>query len=174
MTGLPVSEFDQTVVEVEPHHEAKERERLARRDRLRAPGAGHPFEMDFRNALLLTVIWLRQYPTGAVLGYFFGVSEPTARRTVKRVLPALEAAGRATFRWPDRKKERSLPEILEDCPEVAVVIDSFEQRIQRPKDRQTADENYSGKKKQITRKTQVCVDWEGQTSGRAIRPNMLI
>jgi hypothetical protein len=149
------------VIEVQPHHEATERERLARPDRLRAPGAGHPFELDYQDSLLLTMIWLRQYPTGAVLGYFFGVSEPTARRTVKRVLPALEAAGRATFRWPDRTQGRSLPEILEDCPEVAVVIDSFEQRIRRPKDREKADQNYSGKKKQITRKTQVCVDWEG-------------
>jgi hypothetical protein len=68
-------------------------------------------------------------PTGEVLGYFFGASEPTARRTVKRVLLALEAAGRATFRWPNRKRGRSLPEILEDCPEVAVIIDGFEQRI---------------------------------------------
>ncbi len=161
MTGLSVSEFDRLVFEVEPCYEATERERLARPNRLRAPGAGHPFELDYQDALLLTMIWLRQYPTGAVLGYFFGVSEPTARRTVKRVLPAVEATGRATFRWPDRKKGRSLPEILEDCPEVAVVIDSFEQRIRRPKDREKADENYSGKKKQITRKTQVCVGWDG-------------
>jgi hypothetical protein len=161
MTGLSVSEFDRMVVEVAPRYEATERERLARPDRLRAPGAGHPFELDYQDALLLTMIWLRQYPTGEVLGYFFGVSEPTARRTVKRVLPGLEAAGRATFRWPGRKQGRSLPEILEDCPEVAVVIDSFEQRIRRPTDKGKADENYSGKKKQITRKTQVCVDWDG-------------
>jgi hypothetical protein len=161
MTGLSVSEFDRLVVEVEPCYKATERERLARPDRVRAPGAGHPFELDYQDSLLLTMIWLRQYPTGEVLGYFFGVSEPTARRTVKRVMPGVEATGRATFRWPDRKKGRNLPEILEDCPEVAVVIDSFEQRIRRPKDREKANENYSGKKKQITRKTQVCVDWDG-------------
>jgi hypothetical protein len=161
MTGLTVSEFDQTVVEVEPLYEATEWERLARPDRLRAPGAGHPFELDYRDSLLLTLIWLRQYPTGEVLGYFFGVSEPTARRTVKRMLLALEAAGRATFRWPNRKRGRSLLGILEDCPELAVIIDSFGQRIRRPKEREKARKHYSGKKKQITRKTQVCVDWDG-------------
>jgi hypothetical protein len=161
MTGVMVSEFEQLEVEVEPFYEQRERERLARPDRLRAPGAGHPFELAYRDSLLATLIWLRQYPTGEVLGYFFGVSEPTARRTVRRMLPALAAAGWATFRWPDRKQGRSLPEILEDCPEVAVVIDSFEQRIRRPKDRDKADAHYSGKKKQITRKTQVCVDWDG-------------
>lgn len=161
MTGLTVAEFNQLRSEIAPFYAATEQKRLARADRVRAPGAGHPFSLDFRDALLLTLVWLRQYPVGEVLGYFFGVSEPTARRTVQRLLPALEAAGRATFRWPDRHRGRSLPEILEDCPEVAVVIDSFEQRVRRPKDRKKADQHYSGKKKQITRKSQVCVDWEG-------------
>ncbi len=90
------------------------------------------------------------------LEYLFRVSEPTARRTVKRVLPALGAASRATFRWPDRKRGRSPPEILQDCPEAAMVIDSFEQR--RPKDKKNVDKNYSGRKKQITRTTQVRVE----------------
>ncbi|MEA3376277.1 MAG: transposase family protein [Chloroflexota bacterium] len=161
MTGLTVSEFDQSVVEVEPFYAATERKRLARPDRVRAPGAGHPFSLGYRDSLLMTLIWLRQYPVGEVLGYFFGVSEPTARRTVGRMLPALEAAGRVTFRWPNRKQGRSLPEILDECPEVAVVIDTFEQRVRRPKDREKAKKHYSGKKKQITCKTQVCVDWDG-------------
>ena len=112
MTGLTVSEFDQTAVEVESLYEATEWERLARPGRIRAPGAGHPFKLGYRDSVLLTLIWLRQYPTGEVLGYFFGVSEPTARRT----------AGRATFRWPNRERGRSLPEILEDCPELAVIV----------------------------------------------------
>jgi hypothetical protein len=85
MTGLSISEFDRMVVEVEPHYETTERECLARPDRTRASGAGHPFELDYRDSLLSTMVWLRQYPVGEVLGYFFGVSEPTARRAVKRV-----------------------------------------------------------------------------------------
>lgn len=77
------------------------------------------------------------------------------------MLPALETAGCATFRWPDRRRGRSLPEILDDCPEVAVVIDTFAQQLRRPKDREKAKKHYSGKKKQITCKTLVCVDWDG-------------
>ena len=161
MTGLTVPEFNHLMIEVAPFYAATERERLARPDRVRAPGAGHPFSLDYPDSLLMTMIRLRQYPVGEVLGYFFGVSEATARRTVKRMLPALEAAGRATFRWPNRRRGRSLPEILDDCPEVAVVIDTFEQQVRRPKDREKAKKHYSGKKKQITRKTQVCVDWDG-------------
>jgi hypothetical protein len=47
---------------------------------------------------------------------------------------------------------------LKDTPELAIVIDSFEQRVQRPKEREEADQYYSGKKKQHTLKSQVAVD----------------
>ena len=60
MTGLTVSEFDRLAVDVAPSYEATERERLARPDRIRAPGAGHPFALDYQDSLLLTVIRLRQ------------------------------------------------------------------------------------------------------------------
>lgn len=80
MTDLTVPEFNKLMIEAAPLCAATERERLARPDRIRAPGAGHPFSLDHRDSLLLTLIWLRQYPVAEVLGYFFGVSEPTARR----------------------------------------------------------------------------------------------
>ena len=50
MTGLAVSEFDQLAVGVVPYYETTEQERLARPDRIRAPGAGHPFELDYRDS----------------------------------------------------------------------------------------------------------------------------
>jgi hypothetical protein len=161
MTGLTTAEFNDLLDELRPFFEASEVERLVRPDRIRALGAGHPWGLDYRDGVLLTLIWLRQYPTGVVLGYFFGIGESSVRRTLARFLPVLEAAGRATFRWPNRKQGRKLPEILEDCPEVAVIIDSFEQQVQRPKDTEKAKEHYSGKKKQITQKAQVCTDWNG-------------
>jgi hypothetical protein len=45
---------------------------------------------------------------------------------------------------------------------VLVIIDSFEQRVQRPGNRQAADDLYSGKKKQHTLKSQVAVDEAGR------------
>ncbi len=67
----------------------------------------------------------------------FGVSEPTARRTVGRVLPLLEAAGLDTMRLPDPGKDRrpGLDALLAETPDLAVLIDTFEQRVQRPQDR---------------------------------------
>jgi hypothetical protein len=162
MTGLRVSEFDGLVDNVLPMYAAAEEARLDRPDRERALGAGHPFELNERDHLLLTVVWLRVYPTHEVLGYLFGVSDSTVSRLIQRVLPVLEQAGRDTMRMPDpgKKRRRTLDALLQDTPELAVVIDTFEQRVQRPRDKDEADGLDSGKKKQHTLKSQVAVDEE--------------
>jgi DDE superfamily endonuclease/Helix-turn-helix of DDE superfamily endonuclease len=121
---------------------------------------GHPFTLQVRDQILLAVLWLRIYPTNEVLGYLFGVSDSTVSRTIARVVPLLEQAGRDTMRLPDpgRKHRQELPEILHDTPQLAVIIDTFEQKVQRPKDRDEADQYYSGKKKTHTLKSQVAID----------------
>jgi DDE superfamily endonuclease len=159
-TGLMVAEFDALLADVLPRLAAAERARRARPDRRRAIGGGRRPTLAPRDRVLLAVVWLRLYPTGEVLGYLFGVSEDTARRTHARLVPVLEAAGRAAMRLPDpgKGRRRPLDALLADTPELAVVVDTFEQRVQRPGDRAAADATYSGKKRQHTRKTQVVVD----------------
>ena len=44
-------------------------------------------------------------------------------------------------------------DLLQDTPQLAVVIDPLEQHVQRPCDRDKADKFYSGKKKQHTLKS---------------------
>jgi hypothetical protein len=165
LTGLTVAVFDALAAEIVPAVEAAHRAALDRPDRQRAVGGGDDFDLATADQVLLTVIWLRQYPTNEVLGFLFGVSDSTASRTRVRCLPVLEASGRDTMRLPDpgRGRRKQLPALLKDTPGLAVVIDSFEQRTQRPRRRQRA--YYSGKKKAHTLKSQVGVDEE---SGRFV------
>jgi len=160
MTGLRVNEFDALIEDVLPQFVQAKHKRLERADRQRQMGGGRDSELDERDQILLTVVWLRVYPTQEVLGYLFGVSDSTVSRIIQRVLPILEQAGRDTMRMPDpgRKRRRSLDQLLQDTPELAVVIDSFEQKVQRPKDPNDRDRFYSGKKKTHTLKSQVAVD----------------
>lgn len=160
MTGLQVAEFDQLVQDILPSYAQAEAQRLSRPTRRRAIGGGPDFELEPRDQILLTVVWLRKYPTHEVLGYLYGVSDTTASRYLKRVLPLLTAAGRDTMRMPlpSRKRRRQLSDLLQDVPELAVIIDTFEQSVQRPQDRTEADGYYSGKKKRHTLKSQVAVD----------------
>jgi hypothetical protein len=156
-TGLTVDLFDQLVDDVLPLYGEAEDQRLSRRQRQRAIGAGHPYELALRDHLLLTVIWLRLYPIHEVLAYLFGVSDSTVSRLIERVLPLLEQSGRDGMRLPDpgKKRRRQLPDLLNDIPELTVIVDSFEQRVQRPPN---DDSHYSGKKKQHTLKSQLAVD----------------
>jgi hypothetical protein len=160
LTGLAVTVFDELAAQVVPAVEAAHKKKLARPDRKRAIGGGDDFDLSTADPVLLTVVWLRQYPTNEVLGFLFGVSDSTASRARTRCLPVLERAGRDTMRMPDpgAGRRKRLPALLKDTPGLAVVIDSFEQRTQRPKRRQRA--YYSGKKKAHTLKSQVAVDEE--------------
>jgi len=165
LSGLTVPAFDTLAAEVVPAVEAAHRESLDRPDRQRAIGAGGEFGLSTTDQVLLTVVWLRQYPTQEVLGLLFGVSDSTALRAVRRCLPVLEKAGKDTMRMPDpgSGRRKNLPALLKDTPGLAVVIDTFEQRTHRPRRRQRA--YYSGKKKAHTLKSQVGVD---EDSGRVV------
>lgn len=161
MTGLWCFLFDELVEELEPQYVKAKQARLERVDRQRALGGGQVPALGMQDQILLTVIWLRCYPKQNVLGYLFGVSQATVSRVISFVLPLLEQVGRDTMRLPDpdRKARRDLPALLAATPGLAIVIDTFEQRVQRPQEeRKAADAYYSGKKKQHTLKSQVAVD----------------
>lgn len=101
MTGLTAAAFDALAADVVPAVEAAHRKSLDRPDRRRAVGAGGEFGRSTADQVLLTVVWLRQYPTQEVLGFLFGVSDSTALRAVRRSLPVLDRAGKDTMRMPD-------------------------------------------------------------------------
>jgi hypothetical protein len=160
LTGLTVPVFDQLLEDLRPAFRADRRRRLDRPNRQRALGGGDDFDLEPDDQFLLTLFWLRHYPTQEVLGYLFGVSDSTAKRAIDRCLPLLEATGRDTMRMPDpgRGRRKNLSTLLKDTPDVAIIIDTFEQPVQRPRQRQKRF--YSGKKKRHTLKSQVAVDEE--------------
>ena len=143
------------------------RQRLARPARRRAIGGGRRFVLSLADQVLLTIGWLRQYPTFAVLGDLFGLDDRPAARTVARLLPLLEAAGRDTRRLPDPgpHHRRDLPQLPKNTPGLLVLGDTFEQRVQRPGDPEGQPAWYSGKKKAHTVKSQVGVE---EATGRIV------
>ncbi len=162
MTGLSVEAFDALLPDLVEAFHGQRRRRLDRPGRQRAFGGGDDFDLGVDDQFLLTVVWLRHYPTQECLGFLFGVSDSTALRAVRRCLPVLEAQGKDSMRLPDpgRGQRRDLPALLRGTPELAVIVDTFEQRTHRPRRRQRA--YYSGKKKAHTLKSQVAVDEDGR------------
>jgi hypothetical protein len=129
MTGLGLTEFDELIETILPCYTTAEKKRLNRPDRQRAVGGGPDFELAARDQILLTIVWLRQYPTLEALGRLFGISDTTAGRYIRRILPLLETARRDTMRRPDpgRKRRRHLSDLLQETPELALISAAFEQ-----------------------------------------------
>jgi hypothetical protein len=163
LTGVTPGLFDALVVDALPAPDAADSARRDRPDRDRAVGAGHPTGLTAPDRLLRAVVWLGVYPTHAVLGYPFGVSESAARRLPTGSRPAAARTGRDPVRMPDpgKHRRRSLPALLKGTPGLAVRVDTFEPPTHRPRRRERAYD--SGKRRRHTLTTRVGVD-EG--SGR--------
>jgi hypothetical protein len=140
MTGLSVELFDHMLPDILAAFAAQRRQRLHRKGRQRAFGGGDHFDLSPADQVLLTIVWLRHYPTQQCLGYLFAVSDSTALRATRRCLPLLEQSGKDTMRLPDPGKGHrpDLPALLKATPALAVIVDTFEQRTQRPQRRQKA------------------------------------
>lgn len=164
ITGVTVAEFDELYERFEPAWMGAEEKRLQRIGRQRAIGGGNVYRLEVVDQLLMVLVWLRLYPTTAVLGYFFDLSQPTASRNARRVLAVLRECSEEAFGGkepPRRGQGRGLPELLQSHPDLVAIIDATEQRIERPQDREQEGLHYSGKRHAPTCKTSIVVNEQG-------------
>jgi transposase len=168
LTGISLVEFERLFEQFVPLWQQSEHQRLQRPDRQRAIGGGHPFHLDLRTQVVMTLLWLHLYLTTETLGVLFGVHKSAISRNSRRVLAVLRRLGERSVWWsepPGRFEGRSLPEALAAFPDLLSVLDVTETRIQRPTDPAHQAAHYSGKKKTFTRKTGLIVNEQGQIRG---------
>jgi hypothetical protein len=169
LTGLTPAEFDRLLADFEPiyrrHRAAADRTRRDGQRRRRAPGAGGRYAHRLRDRLLLTLVWLKVYPTYELLGLLFGLHKRNAQLNARDVLEALELLDNFPFDDPDpgrRTKLGTIGAVMDAFPTVRLVIDSKEQRVYRPGGGHARQKPYySGKKKTHTIKTQLAVAPDG-------------
>jgi hypothetical protein len=171
LTGMSVSAFDRLFEAFAQAHARRLSNTLTKRDgqpRKRAQGCGPRHRHSLKDRLVMTLVWLRIYPTYEVLGFFFTLAKPNARFNVEEILETLAEMTEFPLERPsqDRKKLRSVSAVMDAFPEVTLVIDAKEQRIQRPSGHDDEGNSrqkpyYSGKKKAHTVKTQIGVRPDG-------------
>lgn len=167
LTGMSPAEFETLLADfASAQQRLRDRARTTRRGqpRQRAAGAGHPFAHDDRHRLLMALVWLRIYPTYELLGFFFALHKRNAQLNVRAVLAVLDTLDDFPFDRPglDRRKLRTVDQVMTAFPQVRLVIDGKEQRVQRPQESYEAQKPYySGKKKTHTVKTQIAVGPDG-------------
>jgi len=175
LIGMSLAAFDQLYAEFAvAHGERLINLTVTRRKstpRQRAVGAGGKHRYGLRDRLLMTLFWLRVYTTYEVMGFFYELNKTNIEDNLKDMLATL--AGMTTFTYDrpgaERKKLRSVVEVMDAFPDVRLVIDAKEQRIERPKAKKDGQGKpqdqqkpyYSGKKKTHTLKNQIAVRPDG-------------
>jgi hypothetical protein len=168
LTGLTRAEFDELLARFrQTEADLRANSQTTRRDgrpRERAAGAGRRYEHGAADRLLMALLWLRVYPTYEVLGFLFALHKRNAQLNVLSALEVLDSLSDFPFDrpGPDRKKARSAAEVMAAFPQVRVIIDAKEQRINKPQGEERQRPYYSGKKKAHTVKTQVVIDTRGR------------
>jgi len=175
LIGMSLVEFDNFYREFETvHNERLETSTTTRRKqkRRRAVGAGRKHRYDLRDRLLMTLFWLKAYTTYELLGFFYELNKTNIEDNLKLVLETLERMTSFDFERPsaERKKLSSVAEVMDAFPDVRLIIDAKEQRIERPKNKKDKDGHlqdrqkpyYSGKKKTHTLKNQAAVSPTGR------------
>jgi len=167
LTGMTPAEFDSLLTAFRAAQQRLRAQQATTRTgkaRRRAAGAGHPFRHDDRHRLLMALVWLRVYPTYELLGFYFGLHKRNAHLNVRAVLDVLDTLDDFPFDRPghDRRPLSAPAQVMDAFPQVRLVIDGKEQRVQRPQGSFDAQKPYySGKKKAHTVKNQIAVDPSG-------------
>ena len=167
-TGLSIKEFDELVEGIRSHIES-EREKPSR-TRQRAIGGGRKAALELEDQVMVLLMYYRLYVTQLLLGYLVDLDDSNISRLISRLRPImleilpLPARERGLFGEKEQTGGRvgMLDELLEIHPEIKeILIDATEQEIQKPKDKKKRKDNYSGKQKRHTLKTQIASSKSG-------------
>jgi DDE superfamily endonuclease len=125
--GLRAQQLKTLVVTLTPIWEKAEHERLARSDRKREIGAGHPYALPTLEEKVCTVLlYYKLYPTQEVLGIIVGIDQSAVSRLLKRMLPLIEQAADHSLKTYlaqakkdlEENKIKSINELFERYPDL--------------------------------------------------------
>ena len=63
--------------DVRKNHRITEKQRLSKNKRQRDIGAGHPFDLDVKDRLVMLLVYYRMYLTYDLTGHLFGLDHGT-------------------------------------------------------------------------------------------------
>lgn len=162
LTGLKVEEFEALLPSFAAAWYTFIQETFQREGRKRAMGGGRKAHLNvLEDKLLFILMYFRLYPTQAVQGFLFGMSQAQANEWIHRLTQVLNQALGYERQLPEREPA-NLETVLRTCPSLEFILDGTERRINRPKDKAERKTYYSGKRKTHTVKNLVIHDRGGK------------
>ena len=161
-TGLEVAEFDALTSKIQEQYTAFEQKRLAREDRKRSIGAGHPFKLSLTDRLLMLLMYYHLYPSSTLLGYLLNLGQTNVLKDIRTLEPLVREVLPLPKKQNDKvKRLQTVEEIEVMFPGFKAFLDATEQEIPRSKNKRKRKTHYSGKKKRHAVKTQLTVNQDG-------------
>jgi hypothetical protein len=163
-TGLSVQPFDNIYdKEITKIYHDYELQRLSKRkNRSRSIGAARPFNLDLRDRFLKLLVYYRLYITYTLSGFLFDLDQSTVCRDIQKIESLIRKCLPIPWKiYKITKRLRTPDEVEQYFPGFLAFIDSTEQQIPRPVDKNGRKMFYSGKKKRHVVKTQRMVNNHG-------------
>jgi hypothetical protein len=149
--GLPAAAFWALIEQITEQLPAYEAQRLEGADRQRRVGGGRDFDQPLVIRVALVLTYLRLHIPQEAVASLYGARQVDVSRELRRLLPVIQAALPCPEVWPqlaagaDLSPEQCLE--VEQLADRRALIDATEQRISRPTEGATRQEQYAGKKK---------------------------
>jgi len=156
LTGLARREFDE-LLPVFEQTLPKPRKRRKRRQRARG-GGRKPALPTVADKLLFILVYTKTYPIQVVQAQLFGISQPSANRYIRQLLPRLAQALDRLGVMPQRDGQEVARHERRQQEAKDLIVDGVERRRQRPKHREKQAIHYSGKRKAHSDKNMVVVN----------------
>lgn len=156
--GINLDQFQELVKQAEVIHHHKQQAR----PRLIQGGGGRRRKLSVKQEILLTLVYLNQFPTFLMLGIQFEVSESTAHDIFHYWVEILSEILPASLMEQVKKKDSDREWIEEILTELELIVDSYQQPIERPSDPKKEPKYYSKYKAGHTLKNQLIVTPNGR------------
>ena len=157
LLGLDYDQLIGLIAQAENLHRQRKKVQENSKVRIIKVGGGRPPKLAIPDQILLTLVYLHHLPTFQMLGVQFGVSESAANYIFHPWIKILRDLLPASLLEQVKKNESEWEWVKEILSEFKLIVDSYEQPIQRPTDYQEQKKYYSGKQKRHTLKNQVIV-----------------
>ena len=157
MLGINYDQLIQLITHAENLYTRQKTSQESQKTRLIKPGSGRPPKLTIADQIILTLVYLHNLPTFQMLGVQFGIGESTANYIFHRWVKILRDLLPASVLEQVKKNDEDRAWVLEILKDVELIVDSYEQPIQRPTDNEEQKKNYSGKQKRPPKKNQVIV-----------------
>lgn len=168
--GLKKDEFEDLSSKLEVLWEEERTKRLMNRERKRIVGGGRKEKLcNMEDKLFLTLFYYRYYPTHLLLGFLFGIDQSTATRLLAKMHDLIEKAADPCLKTrlenmkSNKERVSGIDVFMREHPELSrIIIDTTEQRCNRPKEKEKRKAHCSGRKKAYTIKTQITTTAKGE------------